>query len=736
MKNEVLQETAGVTDYTNDGHPQRLRGDFRLGDWLVQPLLNRLTGAEKVIKLEPKVMRVLVCLAEQRGHPVTREQLMRDVWADTFVSDDALNRSISRLRTFLEDDPRRPKVIETIPKIGYRLIAPVVDESKVEPRPSAQPDVMPDKTNGDQSARGGASRRRILLFGGALLCLIVGALLAARFFLAARAFPASLTPSKIVTFTSYRGLELTPSFSPDGKSITFSWSGETGGRRNIYVRPLGAETPLRVTDSPADDDYPVWSPDGGSIAFVRCQANECGVYLVSAVGGPARKLADTGAKESLDLAWSPDGKWLAFPGRDSSDEPYGVVLLSVESLEKKPLTVPPAGFYGDNDVAFSPDGKALAFARMSALGVEDLYTIPVSGDGQHEPARLTADHAKIHGLAWTPDGERIIYAANRAGNYSLWQISATGGVPQWLATGSQNVYDPTLSPRGDRLAYAQASIDTNIWRVDPAHADAPARIVASTQWDWDPQFSPDGSRIAFASDRSGSSEIYLSDSTGANPVRLTSFGGPYVTHPRWSPDGKQIAFDARQGEQSDVYVVGTGGGVPRRLTVELSDETLPGWSRDGRWIYFCSNRGGRSEIWKMPIEGGALRQVTVNGGQMPSESPDGQYVYFSKRDMPGIWRVPTQGGAEEQVTAALQPVDQGNWLVAGQGLYFVERTAEGGPALAFFDFTSREIRQVKKVERLLYKSGLTLSPLDGSLLYTQVDRSESDVMLIQYAEAR
>ena len=372
---------------------------------------------------------------------------------------------------------------------------------------------------------------------------------------------------------------------------------------------------------------------------------------------------------------------------------------------------------------------------MSALGVEDLYIVPMRGDGLREPIRLTSDHAKIHGLTWTPDSKRIVYAANRAGNYSLWHISISGGTPQWLATGNQNVYDPALSPQGDHLAYGQASTDTNIWRLNPGNTVAPTQVIASTQWDWDPQFSPDSSKVTFASDRSGSSEVWMSDFSGANSVQLTSFGGPYVTHPRWSPDGRQIVFDARSGEQSDVYVVSIGGGVPRRLTTESSDETVPGWSRDGHWIYFCSNRSGRREIWKMPSKGGAVRQVTGNGGLMSSESSDGQYVYFSKYDAPGIWRVPVSGGNELQVVTTLQPVDWSNWLVVGQGLYFVERTAEVGPVLAFFDFASREVRQIRKLERLLYKSGLTLSPLDGSLLYTRVDRNESDVMLIEYPKA-
>ena len=77
----------------------------------------------QAVRLEPKVMQVLVCLAEHQGELVTKEQLIRAVWADTFVTDDVLTRCISELRKALNDDPKQPRFIETIPKSGYRLIA-------------------------------------------------------------------------------------------------------------------------------------------------------------------------------------------------------------------------------------------------------------------------------------------------------------------------------------------------------------------------------------------------------------------------------------------------------------------------------------------------------------------------------------------------------------------------------------------------------------------------------------
>ena len=102
-----------------------MQGDFQVANWLVQPRLGTITDGDKAVRLEPKVMQVLVCLAEQSGNVVDKEHLIRTVWPDTFVTDDVLTKCISELRSVFDDDARNPRFIQTIPKVGYRLIAPV-----------------------------------------------------------------------------------------------------------------------------------------------------------------------------------------------------------------------------------------------------------------------------------------------------------------------------------------------------------------------------------------------------------------------------------------------------------------------------------------------------------------------------------------------------------------------------------------------------------------------------------
>jgi DNA-binding winged helix-turn-helix (wHTH) protein len=105
--------------------------NFRIGPWLIQPSLNTIANNGARVRLEPKVLNVLVYLAEHRGEVVSKDELMRAVWSDACVTDDTLTRAIYELRKVLQDDTKQPRFIQTIPRRGYRLIASI--DSQQEP---------------------------------------------------------------------------------------------------------------------------------------------------------------------------------------------------------------------------------------------------------------------------------------------------------------------------------------------------------------------------------------------------------------------------------------------------------------------------------------------------------------------------------------------------------------------------------------------------------------------------
>ncbi len=152
-------------------------GEFRLGDWLVRPSLNQLSREGTVVHLRPKVMDVLVYLAARGGEVVSKNELIEAVWAKEFLADSALSRAVFELRGVLGDEAQEPKYIDTIPKRGYRLIAPVIREEHV-PAPPVRGELA-------RGTRLGGWRSPLALV--AALVVIAGAVLALRGVAARRA---------------------------------------------------------------------------------------------------------------------------------------------------------------------------------------------------------------------------------------------------------------------------------------------------------------------------------------------------------------------------------------------------------------------------------------------------------------------------------------------------------------------------------------------------------------------
>jgi len=246
-----------------------------------------------------------------------------------------------------------------------------------------------------------------------------------------------------------------------------------------------------------------------------------------------------------------------------------------------------------------------------------------------------------------------------------------------------------------------------------------------------PQFSPDGTKIAFESNRSGAYEVWMCRSDGSGLVQLTHFNSATGT-PRWSPNGQQIAFDSGVGGNVDIFVVDAQGGSPHRLTSEPSIDAVPSWSRDGHWIYFSSNRGGSGQVWKMPSVGGPAVQVTQHGGFAAFESPDGKFLYYAKGlVVPGLWRIPTQGGEEIEIISSLEAGYWGYWAVVEKGIYYLD--LKKTPGINFFDIASHRVSRVFDLENRPTRRapGLAVSPDKKTILYTQLDALNNDIVLVE-----
>jgi len=554
---------------------------------------------------------------------------------------------------------------------------------------------------------------------------------------------APATPFSPVPFSGLPGRERYAAFSPDGNQLAFSWDGGAGVNTDIYVKLIGTGAPLRLTSAASEEVLPTWSPDGRNIAFLRMGKEKHELLIVPALGGAERRLGTVENMESR-ISWSPDGKWLVACDTPDGSSDTPIMLISVESGEKHPLTRPTSPF-DDSQPAFSPDGQQVVFVRTSTRTADELYLVSVRGGDEQQ---LTTGSHRIYGVDWTADGRAVIYSSTRAGKPTLWRLPVTGGEPTAVPGVGWDVIwpavsRPAVSSKDGMLAFTESYDDTNIMRQDlppDRHQSGPENrgltpLVVSKRDENSPQISPDGQKIAFVSDRSGSIEIWVCDRDGNNPLQLTRMRHAEAGTPRWSPDSQRLVFDAKPDRGGDLFVINATGGTPQRLTTEPSHDVMPSWSHDGQWIYFCSNRGGDYQIWKMPAAGGAAVQMTRHGGFEAFESLDGQTLYFSKwRGVDGLWSVPASGGTEQPVPELAQAGYWRAWAVTQDGIYYVAHKGATPPhPIQFFSFATRLTTQLGVVEKSppWYVGSLTAARDGQWLLYAQPDRQVSTLMLVE-----
>jgi Tol biopolymer transport system component/predicted Ser/Thr protein kinase len=583
-------------------------------------------------------------------------------------------------------------------------------------------------------------RRGSLLRVGAGIGVVVAAALG-WWTLTGRAPQAPAGPITITPFTTDGGGKNNPRLSHDGERVVYTWAGTDDSNWDIYVKARGPGTrPLRLTDDPAGEWSPTWSPDGRQIAFVRdLPNNRAAIYTVPSMGGQERKLVDIDGPAYIinyfvpGLSWAPDGTWLAFAERTSDTGPVRIVQLSIATLEKKALTSPPQDSLGDLEPQVSPDGHWLAFVRSGTriYGNQEVWVQPVNGG---EARKLTSgQYQAVTALNWTPDGSEIVFSDGGPGYAGrIARVPLAGGAPQPAVGVGENASHASVL--GNVMVFVQSTPSVqDTWRLARPGASqstaTPEKLFVSSG---NPAYSPDGLKVAFESIRGGIQNIWLSNADGSRPVQLTSFSS-FSGTPRWSPDGRRLVVDSLASGNWDLYVVDAAGGTPRRLTHEPSEDGTGTWSRDGRSIYFHSDRTGRSEIWKIPADGGTAVQVTRGGGFYAVESEDGRALYYAKSSSSGIWRLVLAGGGESELVKG--PVSWANWALGRRGLYYATgqdvAARRGVFTIQFLDFDSRKTTPLFRSEGIATHFSMAVSPDEQWILFGEAPGWQSELMLME-----
>ena len=593
----------------------------------------------------------------------------------------------------------------------------------------------------------GTQRRRVAAVAVGLV-LVVGVL---GYFVSSPTLPASRPRlANPVQLTTFIDAEEVVSWSPDSRQLVFT-SNESGNW-DVWVTQVGTGQPVnRTAQHLGLDRDPSWSPDGNEIAFWSIRGEgPLGIFVMSALGGPARQVVAPENPVPGPPQWSSDGRQLAYL---VFDELTGDTLLEITTLEtgEAQRYGLPGPWQFRAGLRWSPDGRY--FAYMALLGMPtEITQLWVLRLADQQASAVTEGLTDDFWPRWSPDSQSLHYVSNRGGSHDLWRLDLDDtGVPKGPpepVTSGVGLQEAVFSPDGRKLAYMKGRWISNIWRV-PILSDRTATWLDAEQLTFDQAFiesvdvSPDGTQLLFSSNRAGNQDLWMVPVAGGELQQLTTHPTP-DWFPQLSPDGQHIAFYAYRSGNRDIWVMPRVGGPARQLTDTSERELHPTWSPDGREIAFSANRNGNSDIWVIDTESGEQRRATQHPAveSRPVWSPDGEWLVFTstRAGEPRLWRAPAQGGTPVPLTKGRGGLPQ--WSPDGDRVYFWRRGDErlvGGVALfdthawviSIADGTERQVTDlVGKRGRLLPEASAT----DGDYLYFGFEENFGDLWVMDVVQ--
>jgi Tol biopolymer transport system component/DNA-binding winged helix-turn-helix (wHTH) protein len=693
-------------------------GPLRIGEYEALPVSNELRGAAGIVRLRPLIMEVLLRLAAEPGTVVTRERLIEDVWPRRMVNDEVLSRAIAELRTALGDDARQSRYIETIPKVGYRLVAPVAAAGATLPIAGAT--VSPEETVPTRPWL-------VPLAAGIVLAVLVAGFAVLRLEPEPGADLAGrLAAAQPLTADVHQ--EQSPRFAPEGDRVAFVL--REGSVARIAVQPVDGGARRLIGEADATHLSPVFFPDGRRLAFWRLRGGDCAIVEYDLDSGRERPLLDCALRPSSRFDLSPDGKWLAITATAGGTSVPGIVLVEIATGAATPLGAPEPGLGDDVNPRFSPDGRRVAFFRGSESH-RRLWIAPVEKpDAAREVSTL---EGLTYGAAWLGPEGPLVVAADWFGFRALVLVDPGRGTARLL--GARGARYPDASARGD-VVYENAVFEANLWLVETGNAQAAARVLwPSTRYTSQPEFSPDGRRVAFVSNRDGNEGIYVARLDG-EPLRLPLPAAHRYIRPHWSPDGLSL-YAVR------IPVGAMKSPVQHGVRISIADgriEVLEQLgaavgavrpSADGRWLYAGEVAGQAMRLVRAPVD----RSFAPERLPLPPVAEfqlNAAHLVFTQPGMTGATSCRLADLTCEPLDIALDDATRHDWMLAGRSIYFPVR-GPGTRLLARFDLEEGRLAWRRDFAPTAFGLALAASPDESLLVVAREAAPAIDIMIARAA---
>ncbi|HUE23033.1 MAG TPA: winged helix-turn-helix domain-containing protein [Bryobacteraceae bacterium] len=585
------------------------------------------------IKLQERPFQLLAALLERPGQLVTREELVRKLWNDTLVDfDNGLNIAAKKIREALDDDAATPRYLETLPRRGYRFIAPVQARNMqpVEAPPPKQPARPVPTIPAVPTPAPPLPRRRAKYVRAAALIVVV--FLAVRIYLVATTVrPARLV--QVVQLTQTGQIELGNGVATDGTRVYFTQ--RDSGRWSLAQVSVEGGTPLPL---PLPLEQPLSNPDILDISPDRSNLlvssgagtePERPFWVVPTAGGSSRRVGDVAGHAG---AWSRDGNHIVF-ARGAA-----LFLVGADGTDSRKLLDTPGI---PSSIRWAPPSRAdvLRFSMLSpTLGPAALWEVDSGGTRLRSFVRnWSSGAAEPDGDDngnWAANGKYYLFRALRGPVSSVYAMRAFRRFPRTFEGPPVLIYSTPMEfsslaphPDGKRVFFAAGQQRLELVRYDPRHGQF-GQFLSGVQ-SRSIGFSKDGQWIAYVTAPDGT--LWRSRPDGSQRLQLTS-PPMRASQPRWSPDGSRIVFGGGPaGHTSRVYLVPSTGGAPEPVTDAPLVDGDASWSAGGNSLVFARGlhpgASGQPGLYLMDLN--TKKAAPLPGSEalaQPAWSPDGRYI--------------------------------------------------------------------------------------------------------------
>ncbi len=668
----------------------------RFGTFELDVRAGELRKAGMRIRIQQQPLQVLHILLQHQGEVVTREQLRQQLWGEgVYVDfDRSLNRAIVKLREALGDVAESPRFIETLPRIGYRFIAPV------EGAVGAVESLPPATTRG----RRGPWLRGLLVTSVVLFGVV--SLLAV--WLYRKATPRAPRVLNVVELSKSREAKLATVVS-DGSRLYFA-ANYGGAMRAAQVSTSGGDV-VPIATSP--DNVLIFdvSADKSNLLIGAVVPYDWPprLWILPILGSAPHKVGEVRAEGAT---WMPDGQRILYSSGNTS------FVVDPEGGESRKLLSATGRISG---ISWAPDGKRF---RFDVRGGGNSISIWEADAGGHHPHPLLPGWNQPPQECcgrWSSDGRYYFFQSTRSGRTDLWALreqpgSQANASPTRLTNGPLNMMSPYPSSDGRKIfAIGQQQV-AELVRYDSASQQfvpylngISAEGVASSR---------DGRWVTYVTYPEGA--LWRSRSDGSERMQLTE--PPFMASvPVFSPDGKQIAFVGSSGENPawQIYVVSADGGTPQQLTSGDTDLFSPGWSSDGSRLVYSPHSWADTALLMMELRNRTVTTVPGSKGLCcPSWSRDGKYLFAAATSPPRLMMYDLAGEKWSELWRGVFDYYDFSW--DGSYLYF-DTVWQYDPAVYRLRIRDRKLEKVVSLQNFRRTRGpngywFDLAPDDSPLL--------------------